>query len=410
MTALLIIIVLAAAAAVAVIGLIRSQARAATLAAENESLRRERAALVQAHKDELGRVEQQHERARAELRTQWEAQLGTLRHEFDRLTAEHLGRQQEQLKATNRESVESVLAPLRLTIDAFKREFADKMTDTARADAAMRTLIDALSQQTGRLCVSADNLSHALRADPKRQGDWGEAILDHILRASGLTPDIDYTTQPHISGGGEATFIPDVTVRLRGEATLIIDSKTSIKAYLDYVAATDAEAQARAVREHVASVRRHVAELAEKHYPDHVPSALQYVLMFIPNDASYLLAVHNDPQLAIDAYNRHVIIVNPTNLMLALKIVWLFQQSERQAKSVQEIIDRAKKMYEKFATFTDTFVELDTRLRQTLDTYERARGQLSAGRGNLARQFDSFRTLGLIPGKSINAALLKGEE
>lgn len=432
MPEIIVIILLALLLAVAVILLIQARERATRAETEAVSLGRSLEVqksssdtivsnLKESHRQEVQHLQEQFEQQKQELRQQadadreemqqqWEEKLRVLRLEFDKLSAEHLKEQQAQMKATNRESVESLLNPLRQTIDTFKKEFQDKMTDTARTDAVMQAAIKSLNEQTLRLGEDAKNLTQALKADPKKQGDWGEAVLRNILEASGMTEGVDFFTQEHVRDAEGNLDIPDVKVKLRGDSYLIIDSKTSIKAYLEYIEAEDKVSQERALREHLASVRKHVTELADKHYPRKVENAAEYVLMFIPNEGSYILAMENDARLAADAYQRHIIIVNPTNLMLALKIVWLFWQNEKQAKNVQDIIDSAKKMYEKFATFSDTFTKMGEQLLTVQRTYEQGTRQLTEGKGNFTRQLEQLKDKGIISDKTINPKLLPEEE
>jgi DNA recombination protein RmuC len=200
-----------------------------------------------------------------------------------------------------------------------------------------------------------------------------------------------------------------VKVKLHGDSYLIIDSKTSITAYLDYIHAETAEEQERHIKEHIKSIRTHVNELADKHYPKKVENSAEYVLMFIPNEGSYILAMENDAKLATDAYQKHIIIVNPTNLMLALKIVWLFWQNAKQTKNVKDIIESAQKVYKKFATFTDTFSDLGTKISAASSAFDKAQGQLSTGPGNIVKQLESWKDKGVIPEKEINKKLLENK-
>lgn len=365
--------------------------------------------LKESHQQEVERLKEQFGQSKQEMQSQWEEKMRTMRLEFDKLSAEHLKQQSESMKATNRESVESLLTPLRQTIDTFKKEFQDKMTDTARTDAVMQAAIKSLNEQTLRLGEDAKHLTQALKADPKKQGDWGEAVLRNILEASGMTEGVDFFTQEPTQDEEGATFIPDVKVKLRGDSYLIIDSKTSIKAYLEYIEAEDKLTQERSLRDHLQSVRKHVNELADKHYPRKVEHAAEYVLMFIPNEGSYILAMENDARLAADAYQRHIIIVNPTNLMLALKIVWLFWQNEKQAKNVQDIIHSAKNLYEKFATFSDTFTKMGEQIQTVQRTYQQGVTQLTDGKGNFSRQLEQLKEKGVITDKRINQKLLTDE-
>ena len=377
--------------------------------------------LKESHRQEVAHLKEQFEQSKREQREQaddskkemqkqWEEKIRVMKLEFDKLSADHLQQQQESMKATNKESVENLLNPLRETIDKFSKEFQDKMTDTARTDAVMQEAIKTLNAQTTQLGKDAQNLTQALKADPKKQGDWGEAVLKNILEASGLTEGVDFFTQEHQKDAEGKIDIPDVKVKLHGDSYLIIDSKTSIKGYLDYVNAEDAVSQEQALKAHLKSVNEHVNELANKHYPNKVENAAEYVLMFIPNEGSYILAMENDARLAAEAYKRHIIIVNPTNLMLALKIVWLFWQNEKQTKNVKDIIDSAKKMYDKFAIFSETFAALGNQLTTVSGTYQKGITQLCEGKGNFVRQLESLKEKGVITDKTVNPKLLPSDE
>lgn len=352
-------------------------------------------------------MEKRHDLQKKEMQQQWEEKINTMRLEFDRLSSEHLKMQQESMKATNVESMDNLLNPLKESLAKFQKEFEDKMTEQGKTDAVMKEAINTLTNQTMVLGENADNLAKALKADPKKQGNWGEAVLKNILEASGMTEGTDFFTQDVNTDDNGNRFIPDVKVKLHGDSYLIIDSKTSITAYLDYINAETAEEQERCIKEHIKSIRTHVNELADKHYPKKVENSAEYVLMFIPNEGSYILAMENDAKLATDAYQKHIIIVNPTNLMLALKIVWLFWQNAKQTKNVKDIIESAQKVYKKFATFTDTFSDLGTKITAASSAFDKAQGQLSTGPGNIVKQLESWKDKGVIPEKEINKKLLE---
>ena len=354
-------------------------------------------------------MEKRHDLQKQEMQKQWEEKINTMRLEFDRLSSEHLKMQQESMKATNVESMDNLLNPLKESLAKFQKEFEDKMTEQGKTDAVMKEAINTLTNQTMVLGENADNLAKALKADPKKQGNWGEAVLKNILEASGMTEGTDFFTQDVNTDDNGNRFIPDVKVKLHGDSYLIIDSKTSITAYLDYINAETAEEQERCIKEHIKSIRTHVNELADKHYPKKVENSAEYVLMFIPNEGSYILAMENDAKLATDAYQKHIIIVNPTNLMLALKIVWLFWQNAKQTKNVKDIIESAQKVYKKFATFTDTFSDLGTKISAASSAFDKAQGQLSTGPGNIVKQLESWKDKGVIPEKEINKKLLENK-
>jgi len=264
-----------------------------------------------------------------------------------------------------------------------------------------------LGQQTSRLDKTTEGLTRALRGDSKKQGDWGEAVLNNILEASGLERGRDFFVQESSLTAEGQRFIPDVKVKLHGNSYLIIDAKTSIANYLDYVSAADTITQQQALRAHLQSVRQHVSELAEKHYPARVKDTAEYVLMFIPNEGSYLLAVDNDPHLISDAFAKGIIVVNPTLLMLALRIVWLFWQNEKQTKSVNAIILQAQKLYEKFVTFSKTYVDLGQRMQSLQTLYKQGESQLTSGPANIVKQVDNLRQKGIVSDKRIDTKLLE---
>lgn len=359
--------------------------------------------------ERLQALRQQHEAQMQTLQQQHEVMMQTLRSELDKLTQQHLTTQREQLKVENAQRINELLTPLKLSVDAFQKDFRERMDEQGKTNAVMDATLKSLTEQTTQLGKNADNLAHALKADPKKQGNWGEAVLRNILEASGLTEGIDFVCQEGVRGEDGREYIPDVKVGLPDGHCLIIDAKASIADYLDYVSAETEPAREQALRQHLKSVRNHVKELADVHYQERVKGAQDYVLMFIPNEGSYLLAMENDPKLATDAYTRRIIIVNSTNLLLALNIVYLFRQNERQTKSVREIIVAAKSLYDKFATFSDSFIKLGEAIKKTSDAFAKAEGQLLTGNGNFARQLEAFKKKGVVTDKQINAKLLPEE-
>lgn len=182
---------------------------------------------------------------------------------------------------------------------------------------------------------------------------------------------------------------------------MIIDSKVSLKAFTDYVAADDALEQDRLLKEHVRSVRAHIKELGAKNYDRLVPDSIGYVLMFIPGEAAYVAAVTAAPTLPTEAYAQHVILINPTNLLMALQLAYNLWQSELQSRSVSEIYASAEKLYKKFSTFAQNFVKIGNSIDQLHRTYDEAQRQLSTGRGNIVSQLEGWKKKGLTPSSSI---------
>ena len=204
-----------------------------------------------------------------------------------------------------------------------------------------------------------------------------------------------------MNDGRGSVAIPDVVVHLPENRNVIIDSKVSLKAFTDYVAADDALEQDHLLKEHVRSVRAHIKELGAKNYDRLVPDSIGYVLMFIPGEAAYVAAVTAAPTLPTEAYAQHVILINPTNLLMALQLAYNLWQSELQSRSVSEIYASAEKLYKKFSTFAQNFVKIGNSIDQLHRTYDEAQRQLSTGRGNIVSQLEGWKKKGLTPSSSI---------
>ena len=361
------------------------------------------------HNEQIAQQETRHQQDRQRQQEQWKEQLNTLKLQFDKLTSEHLTTQREALKQQNSESITLLLNPLKQSVDSFSQQFATTMKTQGERGSVMEEAVKALSQQTQRLDKTTDNLTNALKGSNKTQGNWGEQVLANILENSGLVEGRDFTTQESVTDESGRRSIPDVVVHLGGHPPVIIDSKASLTAYFDYVEAEDEISRTAAAKAHVASVRSHVRELVSKNYPDKIKGAQNYVLMFIPNEGSYILAVNSDAKLTGDAYRQGVILVNPTNLMLALRLVYLFGQSEKQAKHVDDIILSARKLYDKFATFSSSFVDIGSKINSLSATYATAEGQLLSGRGNFAKQLENLKDKGVTTNSQINPKLLEEE-
>ena len=322
------------------------------------------------------------------------AQAAALRAEFKAVSAETMRSQGDALRESHLHSLEALLQPLGRDIDRFRTQFVS-------GHASLDSYIKSLIAQTQTLGRDAENLAKALKGNNKLQGNWGEAVLDNLLATSGLTEGRDYTLQSHLPDGIGSTAIPDVVVHLPGERNVIIDSKVSLKHYTAYVATDDPAEQAQLLKEHVRSVRQHIKELSAKNYNKLVPNSIGYVLMFIPGEGAYMEAVNAEPTLSAEAYAQHVILINPTNLLMALQLAYNLWQSEMQSRSVHEIYTSAEKLYKKFTTFAQNFVKIGNGMQQLQRTYDEAYKQLCTGRGNIVSQLEGWKKKGLTPTSSL---------
>ena len=263
------------------------------------------------------------------------------------------------------------------------------------------------------------NLTRALRGDSKVQGDWGEMILERILERSGLRRGEEYFVQETLrdeSGrlitteDNRGGLRPDVIVRYPNSGAMVIDSKVSLTAYSRYLSADTDEVRTIALKEHLQSIRKHIDELSRKKYEEHVSGAANFVMLFIPNEPAYSLALSHEPSLWEEAYAKNVVLINGTNLIAALRMAQDMWQRERQERNIQLILEKATGLYDQFALFTKTFVKVGERLQAAKEDFDKAQGQLSEGRGNLVRRVEQLKELGVKTNKTISTKLLSEED
>lgn len=364
----------------------------------------------------LDRERQHAEDLRKESDQRWEQKLESLKKDMQNTAAKELAAKQEELQRANRTQMDDLLRPIKEQFTDFKRAVDESKTQnevnkTELQKAFENTMklfqqqqqqtVDSLKQQTERIGEDAANLSRALKGESKTQGDWGEMVLETLLENSGLQRDEEFFVQESVKSEEGATFRPDVVVRFPEGRSVVIDSKVSLTAYADAVATDDEHERDRLLAEHAKSVRRHVDELSAKSYDKLVEDAIGFVLMFVPNENSYIAAMKQQPDLSRYAYQKRIIIISPSNLLMALQLAYNLWQYDRQSKNVEKIVKTAADLYDKVAGFTETFTDLEGQLQRLVRNFEQARGQLFDGKGNVLRRIDGLRALGVTPKKRI---------
>lgn len=347
--------------------------------------------------EKLQLLKNSHEREKLELERRWNEGRKAMVDQFKTLATDTLIERSKQLKMANNEQMDAIIKPLKEQLVGLGKAVADAREAESKNKASLDAVIREMMQQTRQIGTDAVNLTHALKGDSKKQGDWGEMILEQMLENSGLKRGEHYVIQEEVRDENNRRLRPDVVVRFPRERSVIIDSKVSLTAYARYMAAdNDAEREA-ALKEHVASVRKHVEELAAKDYTRVVQDSIGYVLMFIPNEASYIAAVQAQPELTNEAYRRGVLIVSPTNLLMALQLAYNLWQNEAREQNVEAIFKRAGDLYNKFSDFYSSFEDVGKKLTDATRAFNQAEDRLCRGKGNFVRQVDMLREMGARP-------------
>lgn len=356
------------------------------------------------------------EEMREEMRKQQEAKNRLVQEEIRNMATQMLKESKSELNKENRERLDDLLTPLRERMEAFQKAVSDNSKEGVQNkteiktafEEAMKKLHDEqertvreLKEQTERIGNDAASLTQALKGDSKTQGDWGEMILDKTLEDCGLIKDEQYLLQQTYKDENGNIFRPDAVIQFPNSETAVIDSKVSLTAYQEAVRAEDPAERDRWLREHVQSVKAHINELADKNYDRLVPNCIGYVMMFIPYESGYSAAIKTDPSLLQYAYKRHIIMLSPSNLLMALQLIHTMWQNFRMNKNVEEILRQSNDLYDKFVTFAETFVKIETDIQRIQKDFDTAKGQLNEGKGNIVRRLDNLKTLGITPKKHI---------
>jgi DNA recombination protein RmuC len=337
----------------------------------------------------------------------------TLANQFQALAGEILDNKTKSFAEGSQKELGTLLAPLQTQIKEFREKVEQAQSDSKTGVTKLETLVSSLHGLNQQLSEDARNLTTALRGSAKTQGDWGEFILRDLLDNAGLREGEQYTFQQTFSGaesqsGDHSRSVrTDVVLLLPGGRNLVIDSKVSLKAYTDYVNATGDDDRKAALKLHVASVRGHIAGLAKAGY-HRLPEleAPDFVVMFVPVEPAFLMALQADGDLWADAYRDGILLVGPTTLLYVIRIVNVLWQQERQARNVREVMDRGTELYEKFVGFVTDMEVLGESLRKSDQHYTNAMKKLADGRGNLIRQVEMLKKLGLRTTKSLPKNLL----
>lgn len=328
---------------------------------------------------------------------------------FQNIANEILTHNSRIFKEQNETRLSEILTPLKENIEQFKKTINDSYSNEARERFSLQERIKELIELNQSISKEAKDLTTALKGNSKVQGDWGEMILENILEKSGLEKGREYTVQQTTDENGNTlrnengtALRPDVVINYPGDRYVVIDSKVSLSAYVNYINSETQEEQETYAKQHLTSVRNHIAELRNKKYQDYVGGGkTDFVMMFIPNEAAYITAMQLDSNLWQDAYDVRVLLVSPTQLISALRLVAQLWSHDRQTRNAIEIAKVGGNMYDKFVGFVDDMYKIEKSIKQANDTYNSAMNKLHEGRGNLVSYAEKMRTLGAKASKSL---------
>ena len=327
--------------------------------------------------------------------------------EFENIANRLLAERGKELNLLQQEKLSGILKPLQERIKDFEEKVQKAYDEEGRQRFALKSEVARLVEQNQRLSREADNLTRALKGDAQAQGAWGEMILEKLLESAGLVAGQEYSMQESTTLADGSRLRPDAVVMLPEGKHLIIDSKVSLVHYERSTASTDEVERARLLDQHVESLRAHARGLSEKDYTKlYAVNSVDFVLMFVPIEPAFLLALRERPEIFQEAYDRQVVMVTHSTLMATLRTVHGIWKNERIARNHLEIADRAGKLYDKFIGFTEDLIRVGNQLKLAKGSYDDAMNKLSEGSGNLVRQVELIKTLGAKTNKNQNAALL----
>ena len=345
--------------------------------------------------------------AQAQLEKVTKERTENLRQEFKVLSETILKERTENLQTANREQLGAILAPLREQLAVYKKSMDDVRENGVKLNESLKHQYESMVKMTEKIGTDANNLANALKGQSKTQGDWGEMILETILRNSGLVKGVHYRTQDTIrdeagktlKSASDHIMRPDVIVNYPDGKAVVIDSKVSLTAYTDYVAADDPKKREDALQRHIRSVQAHVDELVKKDYSAYLRKgdSVDFVVMFIPNDPSYQAALQGDSGLWNRAFEKRILIVNPFNLMTLLYIIKVAWNRMAQERNQQEIVKTAETLLARVQRFFAAFDDVGRQLESTGKKYEAAVKALS-GRQGLLGSAEKLKALG-VPAK-----------
>ncbi|WP_114492912.1 DNA recombination protein RmuC [Candidatus Ulvibacter alkanivorans] len=379
------------------------------LVEEREALRKEKDFLnseLIRRNTEFDNLEQKNREQKAEVEKLQEK----FTKEFENLANKILDEKSTKFTKQNKESLEILLNPLSEKIKTFEKRVEDTHKESIDRHAMLRQQIIGLKELNEQMSKEATNLTKALKGDSKIQGNWGELVLERVLEKSGLEKDREYFVQNSFTTDDGRRVLPDVVLYLPDNKKMVIDSKVSLVAYERFVNEEEEDQRARYLKEHIASLRKHIDQLSAKNYQDiYKIESPDFVLLFVPIEPAFAVAINQDANLYNWAFEKNIVIVTPSTLLATLRTIDSMWTNEKQQQNAIEIATQAGALYDSFTNLTDELIKVGKQIGTVQGSYENAMKKLT-GRGNLIKRVEKLKKLGAKASKHIDEKLLKRAE
>ncbi|PMK04261.1 DNA recombination protein RmuC [Vibrio sp. 10N.261.55.A7] len=370
-------------------------------------VREEKAQLEAQLREQEARHEQQNIASAEKLQLLEQAEE-RLKQQFEHLANQLFEAKTAKVDEQNRQSLNGLLSPLKEQLEGFKKQVNDNYSQEAKERHTLVHELKSLQRLNEQMTREAVNLTQALKGDNKQQGNWGEVVLARVLGESGLREGHEYHTQVNLQNDAGKRYQPDVIVHLPHNKQVVVDSKMALVAFERYFNAENDQQREQALSDHLVALRAHIKGLSQKDYHQLKGiQSLDYVLMFIPVEPAFQVAIQTDPSLVKDAMEQNIILVSPTTLLVALRTIDNLWRNDRQNQNAQLIAERASKLYDKVRLFVDDMEGLGGALDKANQSYQGAMNKLATGRGNVIKQAEGFKSLGVEVKKPISSNLVE---
>ncbi len=331
--------------------------------------------------------------------------------EFENIANKVLEEKSSKFVEQNRTNLDMILNPLKENIKAFEEKVEKVYKAESDERNTLKGVIAQLMDQSKQIQEDANNLTRALKGDSKKQGNWGEVILERVMERSGLVKDREYRIQASMTSPDGSRLQPDIVIDLPDQKHVVVDSKVSLVAYERYVTAETEEDKELHIKQHLASIKAHIQDLSSKNYQSlYQIQSPDFILLFVPIESSFSIAVQKDVELFGYAWDRKVVIVSPSTLLATLRTIASMWKQEHQNRNVLEIARLSGALYDKFVGFVGDMENIGRYIKQGQDSYDKAMNKLSTGSGNLATTSEKIRKLGAKTTKQLDSKFLDEEE